>query len=64
MMGEDKSALKLSLLFQMTIPGAPNIYYGDEIGMTGAGDPDCRRAFRWDQPETWDQDLLQFYKNA
>jgi glycosidase len=48
----------------MTIPGAPNIYYGDEIGMTGGGDPDCRRAFRWDQPETWDNDLREFYKQA
>ena len=64
LMGEDKTALCLSLLFQMTIPGAPNIYYGDEIGMTGGGDPDCRRAFRWDQPETWDHELREFYKNA
>lgn len=64
LMGEDKSALRLSLLFQMTMPGAPNIYYGDEIGMTGAGDPDCRRAFLWDQPETWDHDLRAFYQQA
>jgi len=48
----------------MTIPGAPNIYYGDEIGMTGAGDPDCRRAFPWDQPETWDHSLREYYKQA
>jgi cyclomaltodextrinase / maltogenic alpha-amylase / neopullulanase len=64
LMGEDKSALRLSVLFQMTIPGAPCIYYGDEIGMTGAGDPDCRRAFPWEQPEIWDTDLLIFYKRA
>ncbi|HLF89131.1 MAG TPA: glycoside hydrolase family 13 protein [Anaerolineales bacterium] len=64
LMGEDKSALRLSILFQMTIPGAPNIYYGDEIGMTGAGDPDCRRAFPWDQPETWDHSLREYYKQA
>ncbi|HNB51246.1 MAG TPA: alpha-amylase family glycosyl hydrolase [Anaerolineales bacterium] len=64
LMGEDKSALRLSVLFQMTMPGAPNIYYGDEIGMTGGPDPDCRRAFLWDQPETWDHDLREFYKQA
>ena len=31
----------------MTYVGAPVIYYGDEIGMEGAADPDCRRAFPW-----------------
>jgi glycosidase len=41
--GEDESALRLCALFQMTMPGAPCIYYGDEIGMTGANDPFCAR---------------------
>ena len=50
----DKSALRLATLFQMTFPGAPSIYYGDEIGLAGGHDPDNRRAFRWDRPETWD----------
>jgi glycosidase len=35
-------------IFQMTYQGAPSIYYGGEIGMEGGGDPDSRRAFRWD----------------
>ena len=34
--------------FNMTIPGIPIIYYGDEIGMTGAGDPDNRRMMRFE----------------
>ena len=33
----------------MTLPGAPCIYYGDEVGMEGGHDPDCRRAFPWDE---------------
>jgi cyclomaltodextrinase / maltogenic alpha-amylase / neopullulanase len=41
---------KLSSLtaFLMTIPGVPIIYYGDEMGQVGAGDPDCRRMMRFD----------------
>lgn len=38
---------KLVPLLQMTYPGAPTIYYGDELGMVGAKDPDCRRAMIW-----------------
>jgi len=37
--------LKLGFTFVLTTPGAPTIYYGDEIGMTGAQDPDNRRMF-------------------
>lgn len=62
--GEDKSALRLSVLMQMTMPGAPCIYYGDEIGMSSAGDPYCRAAFPWGQEEVWDLDLLGFYRRA
>ena len=41
----DLAAVRLALLLQMTLPGAPCVYYGDEIGMEGGNDPDCRRAF-------------------
>ncbi len=37
----------LAMVFQMTYPGAPGIYYGDELGMEGADDPHSRGAMRW-----------------
>jgi len=40
---------KLVYLFQFAYPGAPAIYYGDEIGLTGGKDPSCRGAFVWDE---------------
>jgi len=51
--------MKLAIAFQMTFPGMPAIYYGDEAGMEGDNDPDCRRAFDW---ENINQDLLAFYR--
>jgi cyclomaltodextrinase len=54
----DRTALKLAWLAMFTYPGAPTLYYGDEIGMEGAKDPDCRRGMVWDQTK-WDVDLLQ-----
>lgn len=41
----------LTFVFGMTYIGAPQIYYGDEIGMQGGKDPDCRRTFYWDYPK-------------
>jgi len=59
----DASAFRLATIFQMTYPGAPCIYYGDEIGLPGGPDPDCRRAFPWDQPETWDRQILHLIQS-
>jgi neopullulanase len=53
--GGDLDAVRLAMLLQMTLPGAPCIYYGDEIGMDGTMDPDCRRAFPTD-PATWERE--------
>ncbi len=39
--------LRLILIIQMTLPGAPMIYYGDEAGMWGGDDPDCRKPMVW-----------------
>ena len=63
MVGGDGSAMRLATLFQMTFPGAPCVYYGDEIGMEGGPDPDCRRAFPWEE-DRWDQRLLGWFRNA
>ena len=41
----DVAAVRLAVLLQMTLPGAPCVYYGDEIGIEGGNDPDCRRSF-------------------
>jgi len=54
--GGDKRRLLLAAAFLFSYPGAPAIYYGDEIGMEGGDDPDCRRAFPWDE-SIWDKDL-------
>ncbi len=60
--GGDESAFQLAHLFQMTYVGVPCIYYGDEIGMHGGPDPDCRRAFPWHDPSQWDHNALEYSK--
>ena len=55
----DTSALRLAMLVEMTLPGAPCIYYGDEVGTEGRADPDCRRAYPWD-PVRQDAPLRAF----
>jgi len=59
--GEDVASLQLAILFMFTYIGAPCIYYGDEVGMTGRHDPDCRRGFPWDDTH-WNFDLLNYTK--
>jgi neopullulanase len=59
----DKDALKLAWLFMLTYPGAPCIYYGDEIGVDGEQDPDCRKSFPWDVHK-WDSHLRSYIKDA
>ncbi|MDQ3554656.1 MAG: glycoside hydrolase family 13 protein [Chloroflexota bacterium] len=61
--GGDRASLRLATLVQMTLPGAPCIYYGDEVGVEGRHDPDCRRAFPW-QEDGWDTGLRDFIRGA
>jgi 4-alpha-glucanotransferase len=53
--------LKLLVLIQMTFPGVPCIYYGDEVGMEGYADPYNRGPYPWGRE---DNDLLHWYKLA
>jgi glycosidase len=59
-----KLRVRLASLIQFSLPGAPTVYYGDEVGVTGADDPDDRRTYPWadlgGQPDTA---LLAHYTN-
>ena len=63
------SQQRLAQLLQFTLPGAPNLYYGGELGMTGGEDPANRSPMRWDlvhdnNPSLqWTKKLIQLRKN-
>jgi len=59
--GGNEDRLRLAALFAMTYVGAPHVWYGDEIGMTGDSDPDCRRPFNWKWREDADAVNLHDY---
>lgn len=61
-LNNDLARLKLAYLLIFSLPGAPAIYYGDEVGLNGGPDPDSRRAFPWDE-STWNQELRTWIKN-
>ncbi len=62
LVGRDRPSYRLAVLLQATLPGAPSIYYGDEVGLEGGNDPDCRRAFP--DRAAWDVELLDFVRAA
>ena len=59
--GKDVRKQKLAAALQLLLPGMPMIYYGDEVGMDGGMDPDCRRGMLWD-PDRQDRELLGYYQ--
>ena len=59
--GENKQRQKLAAALQLLMPGMPMIYYGDEVGMSGGHDPDCRRGMLWDENRQ-DLEMLRWYR--
>jgi glycosidase len=60
----------MATLIQMTYPGAPCVYYGDEIAIRGSAefdqpfmDPDARWAFPWQDKALWDLDMFSYFKD-
>lgn len=51
--------LKIAAAIQYTVYGVPSVFYGDEVGLEGYGDPFCRRPYPWGNE---DGELLAFYR--
>ncbi|MGM0446479.1 MAG: alpha-amylase family glycosyl hydrolase, partial [Bacillota bacterium] len=61
----NKEKLKIAAFLQFIMPGAPMVYYGDEVGIKGTNDPDNRRTMLWEEsnnPYKLDKGMLEFYK--
>ncbi len=62
-LADGKESLKIASLIQFTMPGAPTVYYGDEVGITGDDDPDDRRTYPWtDTGGSPDNSLFAHYQ--
>ena len=59
--GVNPAVMREAVVMQMTWPGAPTLYYGDEAGVCGFTDPDNRRTYPWGKE---DQEMLAFHKAA
>jgi glycosidase len=58
--GGDRASVELATLLLLTFPGAPSIYYGDEVGLPGRLDPDSRRGFPMEAH--WERDVLDYHR--
>ena len=61
LVGGDVALMRTAVTLLFTYIGTPCIYYGDEVGMEGGRDPDCRRCFPWDSTE-WNHLLHDHYR--
>ena len=59
--GVDPAVMREAVILQMTWPGAPTLYYGDEAGLTGFTDPDNRRTYPWGRE---DKEMIAFFKSV
>lgn len=57
----DEAIFKQGVVMQMTLPGAPTLYYGDEAGVCGWTDPDNRRTYPWEHENF---EILEFYRET
>lgn len=57
----NSAILREAVVMQMTWPGAPTIYYGDEAGVCGFTDPDNRRTYPWGHE---DKEMIEFHKEV
>ncbi|MDX2232793.1 MAG: glycoside hydrolase family 13 protein [Leptolyngbyaceae cyanobacterium bins.349] len=58
--GGDRASVELATLLLLTFPGAPSIYYGDEVGLPGKLDPDSRRGFPLETQ--WDVEIFAYHR--
>jgi len=65
----DERQRRLAQVLQFTLPGSPNVYYGDELGMLGGEDPEMRAPMRWDlvTPDNaalaWTRQLVKLHRS-
>lgn len=59
--GNNIERMKLAIAFQFCYQGVPYIYYGDEIGLNGGDDPQCRKCMVWEE-EKQNKELFNLYK--
>ncbi len=66
--GNNPAVFREGVVIQMTWPGAPAIYYGDEAGVCGFTDPDNRRTYPWGREDTnliaFHKSLIEIHKNS
>ncbi|MCQ2974469.1 MAG: glycoside hydrolase family 13 protein [Bacteroidales bacterium] len=55
---KEREIQKMMIIFQFSFVGTPMIYYGDEVGMWGANDPDCRKPMIWAENKYQDEKII------